>query len=297
MPLTSIESLRKSYETDLFRTLRELRSNTPRIIVPPRKDLYSKQLKAPVHPYPEVFIQTGGATAFQCPGSDFQLEAGEICVMPRGLPHAEKPIDKRSPYSVSVIGISMGRLFFIRGRKDPTGNIHSHQYLHLDQAGGHELARYLDEMSEYHSLPPESQPTYILALLEAFLLRAHAALLQPSHDEDSQHLPLLIEKAISHVRIHLSNPELNVTQVARALTCTPDHLSRQFHRTMGTHMTTWITKERINLAKYLLDTSPQNIGEISWACGFTSTSYFIRSFKRLTGMTPKAYRHSHSSPR
>ncbi|MGA7882731.1 MAG: helix-turn-helix transcriptional regulator [Terrimicrobiaceae bacterium] len=50
------------------------------------------------------------------------------------------------------------------------------------------------------------------------------------------------------------------------------------------------TRERMQLAKDLLNDPQRNIAEIGWACGFNAPSYFIRVFRQQTGVTPRTYR-------
>ena len=283
------QALHESYKIDLLKALKRLHQLPPLIHIPPRKELYSKHLNAPFHAYPEVFIQTGGATDFTCPGSSFRLNAGELCVMPRGLPHAETPINQETPYSVCVIGILMGNWFFIRGRSTTPEEIHSYDAVILKNSVGHEVARYLDDISDHEILSPANRTRYIIALLEAFFLRAQAAL-ETKIESESSKRPRLIIQAESYARIHLGDSTLTIKRIAAALSCSADHLSRQFHRSQGFTMINWITRERIKMAKFLLERDQQNITEIGWACGFNTSAYFIHIFKQHTGMTPKTYR-------
>lgn len=51
-----------------------------------------------------------------------------------------------------------------------------------------------------------------------------------------------------------------------------------------------VNRLRIENAKKLLAITEKSITEISFECGFSTTSYFIKIFRELTGMTPKVYR-------
>lgn len=51
-----------------------------------------------------------------------------------------------------------------------------------------------------------------------------------------------------------------------------------------------VNRIRTENAKKLLAITEKSITEISFECGFSSTSYFIKIFRELTGMTPKIYR-------
>ncbi|MNY28002.1 Arabinose operon regulatory protein [compost metagenome] len=52
----------------------------------------------------------------------------------------------------------------------------------------------------------------------------------------------------------------------------------------------YILDKRIERAQYLLATSRITYSEIAIQTGFDSLSYFSKSFKKLTGMSPRAYK-------
>ena len=51
----------------------------------------------------------------------------------------------------------------------------------------------------------------------------------------------------------------------------------------------YLNKHRIEVACYHLISGEKNITEMAYACGFKELSYFIRVFKKKTGVTPKQY--------
>src|SRR6188474_2348388 len=87
---------------DLERTLATLQAGRLKVRIPRQVGLFRKIPKAFFHAAPEVFIQTGGATDFECPGGAFRLRTWEVCVMPAGVPHIETPIDLKTPYGILV---------------------------------------------------------------------------------------------------------------------------------------------------------------------------------------------------
>lgn len=61
----------------------------------------------------------------------------------------------------------------------------------------------------------------------------------------------------------------------------------------GLYQTTpgkWITERRLGYAKFLLETSPDNVNEIAYTCGFESVPHFSRVFKEKFGNSPLHYR-------
>ncbi|MDP0498401.1 MAG: AraC family transcriptional regulator [Verrucomicrobiota bacterium JB024] len=279
----------QNYCKDLQRTLARLRSGKLQVRIPPRQELHRKRPNSHFHPNPELFIQTGGATDFDCAGQTFQLGTGEICVMPRGVPHAETPVDLDTPYSIIVCMNVQEGLYLMRARADASRRILGHDHIRLISTRGHDIFRYLDDISNLDHIPAKHRHAYTRALLEAFFITTCSELSQPAKLVARPGSPLVAE-AEKFVHAHLSEPKLSVAGIALALNCTPDHLSRMFHRHRRLTLSTWIAQERIAQARSLLRSGTYNISEVGWACGFNEPSYFIRTFKRHVGMTPRQYR-------
>lgn len=73
------------------------------------------------------------------------------------------------------------------------------------------------------------------------------------------------------------------------------HMSRTgfaavFKKATGTSPKRYLDTYRMEAAKHLLDTTSLPIERIAEQCGFRDTSSFTRAFKRLTGISPFAFR-------
>ncbi len=279
-------SVRSHFAQQTRYHLERLRAGKVRVYLPERCQLHTRQKNASFHATPELFIQTGGATDFVCPGTSFRLRAGDMCVIPRGLPHAETPIDLKTAYRVMVFGDH----FVLEGHSDAERRILSHpSVMFEDDVTLLYHMHYLDDLAECSVLPKSDQKAYIRALLEAFLLAGLYSLTRKPRAVKEIDPPLVVE-ARKYIRIHLNESSLSVQDIAAALSCSPDHLSRLFRRIEGVKLMTWIAQERVALAKSLLKETRHNVAEVGWAAGFNEPSYFIRIFKRHTGMTPRGYR-------
>jgi AraC family transcriptional activator FtrA len=67
-------------------------------------------------------------------------------------------------------------------------------------------------------------------------------------------------------------------------------LQRQFMGTVGMSPIEWITRQRIGLAKDLLETTDDSLTSIAAQSGFRSIESFRRHFRHVAGTTPAAYR-------
>ena len=68
------------------------------------------------------------------------------------------------------------------------------------------------------------------------------------------------------------------------------HLARLFKKKIGLTVMEYILKTRIAMAKELLCEAKMSVTEISEACGFSSISFFSRTFKKEVEKTPLQYK-------
>ena len=68
------------------------------------------------------------------------------------------------------------------------------------------------------------------------------------------------------------------------------HLAHSFAGDYGISPINYLIARRIEESKTLLGTTDMNIAKIASFSGFASQSYFSQCFRRITGMTPNAFR-------
>jgi AraC family transcriptional activator FtrA len=67
-------------------------------------------------------------------------------------------------------------------------------------------------------------------------------------------------------------------------------LQRQFQQSLGMSPVDWLVRERVELARQLLETSTRPLAHVSSLAGFGSEESFRRHFRLATGVSPMAYR-------
>ena len=83
---------------------------------------------------------------------------------------------------------------------------------------------------------------------------------------------------------------IDVTEVARKFSYSPDYVIRVFKRAYGITPHSYITARRIEYAKLLLSTTNRPVCEISEACGYTDHTAFYRAFCATVGISPAKWR-------
>lgn len=80
-----------------------------------------------------------------------------------------------------------------------------------------------------------------------------------------------------------------LSQLAGVAALSPIHFARQFKRTAGQSPYQYLLNARVTAAKRMLRSS-LSIAEIAFRCGFAHQEHLTRTFRKLTGTTPGAYR-------
>jgi len=98
-----------------------------------------------------------------------------------------------------------------------------------------------------------------------------------------------ITKAVLQIINTSYKEELSLDATSQKVNVTPQYLSKLFKEETGKSFKESIIELRIKEAKELLKESKLNIREIAYEVGYNDPNYFIRIFKKNTGLTPKEY--------
>lgn len=103
----------------------------------------------------------------------------------------------------------------------------------------------------------------------------------------------LYDQIDAYIRQHYPNPDLNVDMIADHLNFSAVYLRRVYKQGGGSSISDAILKLRIEAAKQALLVPSSRVNDVSQQVGFLETGTFIRSFKKLEGMTPGAYKNQY----
>lgn len=101
------------------------------------------------------------------------------------------------------------------------------------------------------------------------------------------------EKLKQTVQAHYQDESFSVEQLASELCLSPRALQLKMKALYSQTPSDYLRNTRLEFAKKQLIDSALAIGQIAEQTGFSSQSYFARSFKNYVGLSPKQYREKH----
>lgn len=90
------------------------------------------------------------------------------------------------------------------------------------------------------------------------------------------------------------NGRLMVDELAEKVAIGRRSFERRFKKATGNTVVEYVQRVRIEAAKRNLETSRKNVNEVMFDVGYTDTKAFRDVFKKITGLTPIAYRNKYN---
>jgi len=98
-----------------------------------------------------------------------------------------------------------------------------------------------------------------------------------------------LRRVIEYVQENLQR-DLRLAELSALVHMSPYHFARLFKQSTGVPPHRFLVRRRIDAARALLAARTAPIVEIAQLVGFRTASHFTTTFRRVTGMTPSAYR-------
>ena len=110
----------------------------------------------------------------------------------------------------------------------------------------------------------------------------------PDEEHRSHKRILQLKQALEFMESSYNLP-LTLEEISGSVNMSPKYFCRFFHEMTHRTPIDYLNYYRIERACYQLITTDLSITEIAYASGFNDLSYFIKTFKKYKGTTPKKY--------
>lgn len=100
---------------------------------------------------------------------------------------------------------------------------------------------------------------------------------------------ILCEDIVDYIQNNLHR-SLTLKSIAAHFMFSESHINNLFHKIYGITLMRYVTQLRIDVAKRILASNKERIGDIAQLTGFASTTSFSHVFRRQVGMSPREFR-------
>lgn len=214
-----------------------------------------------------LIIKLEGTTEYCTPERSWMLEPGQILFVGKDASYEIREVEPGYSYVVNFEG------------PEPTRE----QIFLLPAASGAGDGTLAERM--YHSWQKQDAFSALSQLYA--LLGRHLNNRQTRYSSSRERQ--LLEPAMAYLQEHMTDPELELSQLSRLAGVSEAYLRRVFKQQQGIGPGAYVIRERMQLAKTLLESGERNISTVALRVGYRDALYFSRLFKRQTGISPSRY--------
>jgi AraC-like DNA-binding protein len=150
------------------------------------------------------------------------------------------------------------------------------------------VMQHLDFIVRHHSSAPGLTANIRLKAAMLSVLAEFFCAKPLNRREEHDVSSLYVSRALHYVDHNFAVPTLSVTEIAAHLGISTAHLSRLVKRGTGQTLSEYITSVRLRKAKDLFALG-NRVSDVAAECGFLSLQSFSRTFRRVEGISPRAY--------
>ena len=149
-----------------------------------------------------------------------------------------------------------------------------------------------DMLTEYTGAEREQKPQNELKLsgqlYQILFVMANSSNIYVPHTYSDER----ITKIIQYINENY-NRISDIDQIAEKFFISKYHLCRYFRRNLGVPLMGYLNSVKISQACKMMKAGCGNMTKIAMECGFNSSSYFCKVFKKERGISPTEYRNRH----
>ena len=228
-----------------------------------------------------------GAGEFRVDKRLHQISAGDLLLLPSGVPHSYRSSDDQ-PWSIYWVHFSGADsttfIDYLRGDNDsfiiPVGVnsrlITNFEYLLESLQSSINVSAFIhaaNMLRQIFTYIPQLRP-----LAKAQLI---------AHQFDLERVHALMQSNL--------HQQLDLQALAETVNLSKFHFIKKYKALTNTTPINYFIHLKIERACHLLDISTQPIKEISYHLGYVDTYYFSRIFKKIMGISPSQYRQMRNS--
>ncbi|MBR3020373.1 MAG: helix-turn-helix transcriptional regulator [Clostridia bacterium] len=237
----------------------------------------------------EAIMPHRGVAVYQLQDEVFQVQPGEILILPSGCMHALTEPPETQRY---LLLFEPNALMNLRDIPSVSAMMQQPIFLRADSELRERVNQLFEKVVEcYFRKEPLWNTECYSYLLQAYAVLGRHYLETAGPQHPSQHSidPAIMNSAITYINEHYMD-EMSLEDAALFAGFSKYYFSRMFKQFSGISFSEYLTRKRLNVASDLLVRTDQSIREIAQSSGFGSMATFNRIFRMHKNCTPSQYR-------
>lgn len=234
------------------------------------------------HYFAELFFVTSGVGHIQIDNQKIRVRKNDLILINPNVPHTELG-NRTNPWEYLALGIEGVQFYY------PQKNVPYDYSIHTLAPETSDLTRYLTILeNELKTQNPdyESACTHLLNLILISVSRTTKQEFVCAPAQKTTKECKLVEQYINEN----FQEDITLESLSELVHINKYYLAHAFKTYKGISPINYLIQRRIEESRYLLGSTNYPISKIAEIVGFSSQSYFSQTFKRLTGISPNAYR-------
>ena len=265
-------------------------SNT-RLLVAWYTNWENKQSVVHSHPYHELVLPIGGSTVrYSVDGSVYLVHVGELVYFPSQVYHSGNfnIDDAQSDRLVIQIDDALWQACRRNANLKNAAWMHSITVLDPDVCNKWDFQSLFVRMAQSQELPAQMRDIVFEAQVSEMMLLITLATGSGQTTAPSS-TNVLVQRAVSYLQAHYQDPTLTTVKLAQELYASREHLSRAFKECTMESIHSYLTHLRMQHCRKALEDGVSVLNACTES-GFPDYSSFLKTFRRLYGITPAEYR-------
>ena len=252
------------------------------------------------HDFYEIYIHYRGAKFYCMDNQVYPLTSCDMMIIPpfrlHGLigDHVTQDYERCflyiSPAMLKSCGAGLMDLDHFFRQHSQNGQYH----FHLSDEEGHQCKDLIAGLMQIQSGTSAMERFSSFTKLVQFL----NIVCEVMNRSDKATEPIVVNEAmqdvLAYINEHYTTP-VKLDTIARQFGVSVSFLSHEFVKYTGRSVYDYVLYRRVLLAKELI-ASGRPLNEVAYQCGFNDYSSFLRSFTKMTGQSPSAYRKGQPVP-
>lgn len=260
-------------------------------------DIHFSNVKIHSHNYYEFYFFLQGEIDLNIGGTTFPMTAGDVVLIPPGIPHHIFNRDESIPYRRFVFWVSQEYYEQIKKMSPDYSYIvtqaveKSHYVYHTGMGIFNALHSKCYRLLEEIHTERFGKETKITLCVNDLMLHLNRMAYENLHPAKRQENQSLYINLIQYIEEHIEE-DLSLDKLAEEFFVSKYHIAHIFKENLGMSIHQYITKKRLDMCRNEL-LSGTNISKTFHTYGFKDYSAFFRAFKKEYGLSPKEYKEIH----